>query len=82
MHILRIGATQRNNARGDTFLDFLTLNELTILNDPQTECTFKIKGKKGTPDFTIGGQFIRNALYNWKTDDNYDSLSDHIYCSF
>lgn len=72
----------RNNVRGEILLDYLSLNELTIINDPTIEYTFKANKKKGTPDLTLSGNKICQYIDGWSTDMQHDSLSDHLYINF
>lgn len=76
---LRDWGYARNNARGDVLLDYLALNDLAIINDPENKYTFKRNNQKGNPDLTLCGLQTRELINSWKAITTHDSLSDHIY---
>lgn len=74
--------------RGNTMLEFIAANSLTLLNDsddqsPSTFYTLK-KGivYSGNPDLTLVGQNIIDKIIFWYVDDSSQSGSDHRYIRY
>ena len=67
---------------GEILLDYIALNDLTILNDPEVPYTYREGNKIGTPDFTLGGINVLEFLDSWLVLDTINSDSDHLFVYF
>lgn len=61
VHLKALGYA-REDHRTESFLEMLVVNNLHILNDPQSEHTWVVDKRQGRPDVTLGGADICNDL--------------------
>lgn len=79
--LIRLGYA-RESSRTDELLEFLTENDLHIVNDARSPYTFIQGSLSGRPDLTIVGLDVLNKIFNWSVDDQNFSFSDHRYIRF
>lgn len=73
---------KKNNARGEAVQDYISLNDLYVINDPKIESRYQINNIKGNPDLQLRGLEARQLFYSWEVDTKSESLSDHLYIKF
>jgi hypothetical protein len=72
---------RRNDIRGETVIDFMTKNNLILLNNNNTSPTFdNIRGQSSI-DLTLVSENASNFLHNWELLEE-ETLSDHKYIYF
>ncbi len=71
----------KNDLRGSTVCDFISSNNMIILNNNENSPTFdNIRGKSSI-DITISSHSLVNKINGWFVDEE-ESLSDHKYIRF
>lgn len=73
------GSTNNNN-RGDSLLEFILGENLSIFNIGNTP-TFVTKNRKEVLDITFGSPFVENLTHNWQVSSE-PSMSDHRIIRF
>lgn len=53
-HIQALGY-YRNNSRGEILLEYISMNRLTIVKDPNSDYAFEMDTRSGKPDITLWG---------------------------
>lgn len=72
----------REDVRTETFLEYLMLSDLRLINDPGAPHSFVQDDRTGRPDLTLVGKNLLPYIQNWSVDDSFFSFSDHRYITY
>jgi hypothetical protein len=72
---------RRNDERGDHLLNFISQNNMILLNNNESEPTFDSDRGQSTIDLTLISFNLINSVTDWQISDE-SSLSDHKFITF